>query len=176
VQAFSALKLPLVVVGEGPEEARLRKLAGLNVTFAGFLDDSAVAQLLGEARGFVHASEEDFGIAIVEAQAAGCPVIAYGQGAALETVVEGQTGLFFSEQSSASLIEAVQRFERQADSFCPEELAARARRFNRARFRAEFSEFVCGDGTPETESGASASAWSLPGPVPVWFPERAGPV
>jgi glycosyltransferase involved in cell wall biosynthesis len=174
VQAFSALKLPLVVVGEGPEETRLRKMAGPNITFAGFQDDAAVAALLGRARGFVHACEEDFGIAIVEAQAAGCPVIAYRQGAAQETVVEGKTGLFFCEQSSAGLIEAVERFERQAGAYCPGELAEHARRFNPARFRREFTDFVCQADPLKPDSGASAAVWSPPEPVPLWLPDRAG--
>jgi len=148
VRAFSALGLPLVVVGEGPEYANLRKMAAPNVTFAGYQDDAALAELLGRARGLVHASEEDFGIAIVEAQAAGCPVIVYGRGAALETVQEGQTGLFFAEQTVDSLVDAVERFERserserQAGAFRPADLVANACRYDKERFKQEFTDLV----------------------------------
>ena len=142
VEAFTNLKLPLVVVGEGPELAHLRKIAGPNITFAGYQDDAAVAGLLGRARAFVYASEEDFGIAIVEAQAAGCPVIAFGRGGAAETVCEGSTGLLFREQSASSLLDAVEKFERQARSFDEGEMVKNARRFNKERFKDEFLAFV----------------------------------
>jgi glycosyltransferase involved in cell wall biosynthesis len=142
VEAFSALNQPLIVVGVGPELARLKKVATPNITFAGYQDDTEVEELLGRARAFVHASEEDFGIAMVEAQAAGCPVIAYGKGAALETICEGETGLFFHEQSASSLIDAVDRFERQARSFNQRACVINARRFNQERFKGEFREFI----------------------------------
>ena len=108
--AFSELNLPLVVIGVGPELPHLTKMAGPTIEFLGYQSDEKVAELLGKARGFVCATEEDFGIAMVEAQAAGCPVIAYGRGGALETVIDGITGVFFSEQSVESFIEALQRF------------------------------------------------------------------
>lgn len=142
VQGFSQMNLPLIVVGEGPQLPKLRKLANSNIQFLGYAADEKVAELLGKARGFVCAAEEDFGIAIVEAQAAGCPVLAYGQGGALETVSERITGLFFGEQSLPSLIEAVQRFEREISSFCIEDMQRNARRFSTARFLREFKEFV----------------------------------
>ncbi len=142
VEAFTSLKLPLVIVGEGPEMANLRKIAGPNITFAGYQGDTEVARLLGRARAFVYASEEDFGIAIVEAQAAGCPVIAFGRGGAAETVCEGITGLLFREQSAGSLLDAVENFERQAHSFDEREMVMNARRFNKERFKNEFWAFV----------------------------------
>ncbi|NTU54925.1 MAG: glycosyltransferase family 4 protein [Anaerolineales bacterium] len=104
VRAFSQLKLPLVVVGEGPELPRLRNMAGPNITFLGYQPDEEVDEILAKARGFVCATEEDFGIAIVEAQAAGCPVIAYARGGALETVKEEVTGLFFPRTDPGMLI------------------------------------------------------------------------
>jgi len=94
---------------------------------------------------FVCAAEEDFGIAIVEAQAAGCPVIAYGAGGALETVEEGVTGLFFAVQTEASLIETFHRFEKINQTFDAREIKKRAERFNKARFLDEFREFVSGE-------------------------------
>ena len=100
--------------------------------------------MLGKARGFVCASEEDFGIAIVEAQAAGCPVIAFGKGGALETVVDGATGVFFPEQSVPSLIEAVSRFEQRATDFDVNTITQNVQRFGKQRFKNEFRKFVDG--------------------------------
>ena len=142
VEAFSRLRLPLVIVGEGPEYARLERAAGANIRLAGRQSDSVVTDLLGRARGFVCAAEEDFGIAIVEAQAAGCPVLAFGRGGALETIQEMKTGMLFGEQSVAGLIQAMELFERAVDSFRPEDMSANARRFSPARFKEEFSTFV----------------------------------
>ena len=76
VQAFSKLNLPLIIIGDGPEVPRLKNMAGSIIQFLGYQSDENVSELLGKARGFVCATEEDFGIASVEAQAAGCPVIA----------------------------------------------------------------------------------------------------
>ncbi|MBL8108913.1 MAG: glycosyltransferase [Anaerolineales bacterium] len=144
VEAFNKLNLPLVIVGDGPELPRLQHMAKSNVKFLGFQSDDNVAELLGKARAFVCAAEEDFGIAIVEAQAAGCPVIAYGAGGALETVEDGVTGLFFGEQAEGSLIEALRRFEKIYPAFDAREIKKRAERFNKARFLNEFREFVSG--------------------------------
>lgn len=142
VQVFSRLGLPLIVIGDGPELPKLRSAANSNIQFLGYETDEKVTKLLGEARGFVCAAEEDFGIAIVEAQAAGCPVIAYGQGGALDTVQDGVTGLFFEEQTSESLIGAVERFERNLSQLRVDDLLHNAQRFSKARFLEEFKEFV----------------------------------
>lgn len=142
VEAFSRLHLPLLIIGTGPEMPRLKSMAGSNVQFLGYQSDDKVAELLGKARGFICATEEDFGIAIVEAQAAGCPVIAYQKGGALETVGDDATGIFFSEQSSESLIEALKKFERIHSSFHIPEIVKNAHRFSKERFVPEFKEFV----------------------------------
>lgn len=142
VQAFSKLKLPLLIIGDGPERTHLRSIAHPNIQFLGYQSDEKVADLLGEARGFVCATEEDFGIALVEAQAAGCPVIAYGRGGALETVMNGRTGIFFSEQSVESLVDAVQRFEHIHPELVTSDLLANARRFDREHFMRQFEELV----------------------------------
>ena len=143
VQACANLNLPLVVVGEGPELPRLKSMAKANTHFLGYQPDKIVAELLGKARGFISATEEDFGIAIVEAQAAGCPVIAYGQGGALETVAEGMTGIFFREQSVESLVDALQRIERVHSGFLVSDLLENASKFDKKIFVAKFEEFVC---------------------------------
>ncbi len=142
VEAFNALGRPLVVVGSGPESGRLRRAAGSGIRFAGWLPDADVAHLLGRCRAFIHPAREDFGIAAVEAQAAGAPVIAFRAGGALETVVGADadgapdpaaTGVFFSPQTPAALAAAVLRFERR--SFDPDALRANAERFDTEVFR-----------------------------------------
>ena len=142
VEAFSKLKLPLYVVGNGPELPRLKILAGPSIKFLGYQTDEKVAELMSKARGFVCAAEEDFGIAIVEAQAAGCPVIAYGKGGALETVLAGVTGIHFSEQTLESLIAVIIEFERARDTFFADELVRHAKQFDKACFKKKFVEFV----------------------------------
>jgi glycosyltransferase involved in cell wall biosynthesis len=144
VRAFAQLNLPLVVIGEGPELPRLQQIAGPNIHFLGYQPDEKVAELLAKARGFVCATEEDFGIAIVEAQAAGCPVIAYGKGGALETVVGSKTGIFFPEQSVESLVEALYRFERIRSNLRVQDMVENARKFDRKNFLIQFRDFVCG--------------------------------
>ena len=142
IQAFNQLNLPLLIIGNGPELPRLKNLASSNIKFLGYESDEKVSELLGKARGFVCAAEEDFGIAIVEAQAAGCPVITYGQGGALETVTDGVTGVLFPEQSILCIMDAVERFERAESSFHTGELVKNASRFSKVRFLREFLEFV----------------------------------
>ncbi|MFZ5920807.1 MAG: glycosyltransferase [Chloroflexota bacterium] len=140
VEAFNCLGLPLLIVGDGPERRSLERRAAPNVRFLGFQPDPVIVQLLNRARGYVCPGEEDFGIAMVEAQAAGCPVIAYGAGGACEIVAENRTGLFFDRLEPESLAAAVERFE--AGRFSSLECAANARRFNKQRFLEEMEDFV----------------------------------
>jgi len=142
VRAFSRIKLPLIVIGSGPELGRLKALAAPNIYFLGYASDERTAEVLSRARGFVCAAEEDFGIAIVEAQAAGCPVIAYGRGGALESVVDGITGILFAEQSIESIIGAVQEFEELYPSFDPSKTMQNSQRFSKGRFVREFRQFI----------------------------------
>lgn len=144
VQVFSRLNLPLLVVGTGSELPRLQKMAAPNVKFLGYVPDEDLAQLLGKARGFICMAEEDFGIAIVEAQAAGCPVIAYGKGGALETVIDGVTGMFCEEQTESSLQEAILQFEERFPVFRAEDARRNAERFSKSRFLDQFCQFVEG--------------------------------
>lgn len=106
IAACNQLKLPLTVIGTGPEEVKLRQMAGPTVTLLGFCDLTKIKHELAKAKAFVFAAEEDFGIAPVEAMAAGCPVIAYKKGGSLETVT-AETGLFFNQQSVDSLVKAI---------------------------------------------------------------------
>ena len=142
VEAFARTGRRLVVVGEGPEYARLSRLNGRCTEFAGRVSDADVAALMSRCRAFLLPGEEDFGIAAVEAQAAGAPVIALGKGGALETVVgangaatSGATGIFFAEPTMESLREALTRFETL--SFDQAAIRGNAKRFEASRFDRE---------------------------------------
>ncbi len=145
VETFSRLGLPLFVVGSGPEEARLRRLAGPSVQLLGWQPQAKLAELYGRARAFIHPGVEDFGIAMVEAQAAGCPVIALQAGAAPEIVTPGQTGALFANPTSQALQSAVLQFEAQFHSFDPRPIQQNARRFSVQRFQEQFAALVEGD-------------------------------
>lgn len=142
VEAFNRLGLPLLIVGEGPERRSLEAEARPNVRFLGWQSDGDLALLLGRARAFVFGAEEEFGIAPLEAQAAGCPVIAYGRGGLRETIVGGQTGLFFEEPSADSLLAAVEGFEASSKDYPVALIRENALRFGQDRFEREFREMV----------------------------------
>lgn len=140
VQALSRLGRRLIIVGNGRDRAQLEAMAGPSVEFKGRLPWHDVAELMANCRAFLFPGFEDFGIAPVEAQAAGRPVIAFARGGALDTVIEGKTGLFFREQSVDALIAAIEKFE--TSSFDPAAARANARRFSHERFRRELGAFV----------------------------------
>lgn len=142
LEAFRRLPYRLVIVGDGPERDRLESSAPLNVEFLGRCPDEELRELLGRARAFVHAAEEDFGIALVEAQAAGCPVVAYERGGAAEIVIPGRTGALFSDRSPRGVAEAIRRFEVTRTGYGVEAQVENARRFSRSRFQSEFSEVL----------------------------------
>lgn len=135
VEAFRELALPLVVIGTGPETARLRRLAGPHTRLLGEQSDAVVADHMARCRAFVFAADEDFGIAPVEAQAAGAPVLAYGAGGALETVLHGQTGWLFGEQSVAALAAAVRAERARAEPLAPAACRRQAERFAKPLFQ-----------------------------------------
>ena len=128
----------LIVVGKGPDQKRLEGLAGPTVTFTGWVGDAAVKGLMERSRGLIFPAEEDFGIAPVEAQACGKPVIAYARGGALETVIEGRTGCFFHEQTVESLLAALDL----AETICwnAAEIRQNAERFSEDHFHLMTSQ------------------------------------
>jgi glycosyltransferase involved in cell wall biosynthesis len=132
VRAFNQLGERLVIIGEGPDRARLEELAGPTISFLGRVNDSEVKRYLENCRGLVFPGSDDFGIAPVEAQACGRPAIAFAGGGALETVIDGETGILFREPSSGSLADAVRRAE--TTTWCPEIIRANAERFSREVF------------------------------------------
>jgi glycosyltransferase involved in cell wall biosynthesis len=140
VEAFGALGRPLVVVGDGPEMRRLRRMAGPTVSFTGRVPDPEVARLLRTSRALVVTATEEFGIAAVEAQAAGRPVIALADGGALESVIEGTTGTFYARNEPEVLAEAVRSFDTEAID--PAACVASAARFGVGRFQAGLARTV----------------------------------
>jgi len=147
VQAFAAMPdKRLVVIGDGPEMAKARAVAGPNVTILGQQPFEVLRQHLQNAKAFVFAAEEDFGITPVEAQACGTPVIAFGRGGVLETVRglddTAPTGVFYPQQSVEGLIAAVQTFEREAHRICARACREQAELFSERRFERQIRQFV----------------------------------
>ena len=144
VQAFNRNRKRLLVVGSGPLERRLSRMAKPNVEFLGWLSDHQVRELYCRARALILPGPEEFGLVAIEAQACGCPVIAYGEAGVTETVVEGRTGVFFRDARSEALMNAVQSFESSTFDEC--EMLDNAGRFSRPRFRSEWEAFFRGVG------------------------------
>lgn len=109
IEACAQLKQPLRIIGDGPERAALQKIAGDNIQFLGTLSHAQIRAQLAGAKGLLFGGIEDFGLAAVEAQAVGCPVIAYAEGGTGETVIDGETGVLFHEPSVASMVDAIRR-------------------------------------------------------------------
>ncbi len=148
VEAFS--KMPdkkLIVVGDGPEFLKAKELATSNVTLLGYQSNEILIDHMQRAKAFVFAAEEDFGITPVEAQACGTPVIAYGKGGALETVIEDdditkRTGFFYYQQTVDSIIHAVELFEKDEIGFSPETCRKHAESFSPEQFKEDIAKFV----------------------------------
>jgi glycosyltransferase involved in cell wall biosynthesis len=147
VEAFAAMpQRTLVVIGDGPEASKVQAKSTSNVHILGRQPFSVLRDHLQRAKAFVFAAEEDFGIAPLEAQACGTPVIAYGRGGALESIRSLSepvpTGMFFDEQTVPAIVDAVERFERDGRRIDPQACRQNALRFGPERFRAEFAEYV----------------------------------
>lgn len=141
IQAFTKLKIPLKIIGMTKEEGRgLCRELKPNIEFLGYVSEKEKAEYLSRARAFIHPQEEDFGITAVEAMASGRPVIAYRAGGALETVIEGKTGVFFDEQNWESLADAVLRFDET--KFDSQVIRHQAQKFSTQNFKKEIENFV----------------------------------
>ncbi|WP_175900543.1 glycosyltransferase family 4 protein [Burkholderia vietnamiensis] len=168
VEAFSRTpERKLVVIGDGPEMQKIRAKAGPNVEIMGYQPFAVLHDRMRRAKAFVFAAEEDFGISVVEAQACGTPVIAYGKGGALETVLEPTshahpTGLFFDEQTPHAIVAAVDEFERAPQRFAPRACRANAERFSADTFRQSFLDYV-----EAALPGSTAQRSTAVAPLPV---------
>lgn len=149
IEAVKKLDRKLIIVGTGQIESKLKKISNRNVEFTGWVPKEEVRRLIQNSSAFILPGIEDFGIAVIEAQACGKPVIAYRKGGAVETVIPldgdnsfNATGIFFDEQSPESLSEAIIRFEKNKARFNPELIRRNALRFSKGRFLNEFKNFV----------------------------------
>lgn len=151
VKAFSNTEKRLIVIGDGPDFKKIKRISSPNIELKGYLDTKEKNDILKRSKAFVFAAEEDFGIAPLEAQAFGVPVIAYGKGGVLETIqgvfvkegaVDNKTGIFFKDQTIESLLEAVEFFETHQNQFDKQIIRKNAESFSRERFEREFKETV----------------------------------
>ncbi len=147
VEAFSRMPdKKLIVIGDGPDFAKIKAKAGSNVALMGYQPFATLKKHMQRAKAFVFAAEEDFGITPVEAQACGTPVIAFGRGGALETIRgldrDKPTGVFFAEQTAESICKAVEVFESRQNCFTAENCRQNAERFSNERFMKEIKEYV----------------------------------
>ena len=140
VDAFNKTDKKLIVIGDGSQLEALKQKAQENITFTGFLNSREVYEYISRAKAFIHAGVEDFGIAPIEAQACGTPVIAYGKGGVLETIVENKHGLFFKEHNVLSLLECLERFEKI--DFDPKEIRINAENYDKSNFENQIAAFV----------------------------------
>ena len=149
VDVFNGIRLPLKIVGDGPLRRLLERRAHSNIEFLGWVNDASLSELYSRCEALVFPGEEDFGIVPLEAQASGRPVIAYGKGGALETVVPLEsgggapaTGIFFTEQTVESLLTALQFFQKNRQRFEPTAIRQHACRFSRERFKTQISDYI----------------------------------
>lgn len=140
VKVFTELNLPLKIVGEGRDRINLEKLAGPSISFLGRVSDTALVKLLSNCKAFIFPGYEDFGIAPLEAQASGRPVIAYKAGGALDTIIDGETGTFFDAPTTQALQRVVTNFN--ADAVDPATCRKNAERFSGERFHSEMTSQV----------------------------------
>ncbi len=140
VKACSELGKKLIIIGDGPEREKLEKLANENVTFLGRQSDDVVKKYMSECKALLFPGEEDFGIVPVEAQACGRPVIAFGKGGVLDTVIDGKTGILFPEQTVESIKDAIIQFENA--NFDKKKIREHAMKFDEKVFQDKIQEYV----------------------------------
>ena len=142
VEAFNRLGRRLIMVGDGSELPRLRRLAGPSITILGRQPAEVIRDLYARCRALIFPGEEDFGIVPVEAMASGRPVIAYGKGGVCDSVQDGVGGILFSDQTIEGIIGAICRFDEEQERFSPATIMAEAARFSASQFRHAFTRFV----------------------------------
>ena len=142
IEAFNRLKKELIIIGGGPEFKRLKKIAGANIKFLGWQSGEELRKYYANAKAFIFPGEEDFGITPVEAQASGTPVIGFGKGGLLETVIDKETGLFFYKQEIKDLIEAINSFESKKSKFDSDKIRKNSLKFSREIFESRLGKFI----------------------------------
>ncbi|MCX6704092.1 MAG: glycosyltransferase, partial [Candidatus Woesebacteria bacterium] len=140
IEAFNKLGYPLVIIGTGRQEKKLKRKAKNNIKFVGQVSERDLHEYYAHAKALIMPQEEDFGIVAVEAQSFGVPVIAYKKGGAIDTVIDSKTGIFFEQQKPKNLISAVRKFEKMV--FDSSVLMTNANRFSDSKFKKEFIDFV----------------------------------
>jgi glycosyltransferase involved in cell wall biosynthesis len=140
IATCNELKKPLTIVGDGPDRSRLEKMAGPTITFAGYATDEELKKHYTSAHTVIFPGDEDFGLVPLEAMACGTPVIAFRSGGALETIIEGETGEFFSEPTSESLQQALQKLEQK--KYSTDALVSQAKKFSRKSFEEKIRQSV----------------------------------
>ncbi len=132
----------LVVIGKGPELKKIKSIAKENIQVMGYQSPEVLKDYMQKAKAFVFAAEEDFGIIVVEAMSCGTPVIAWNNGGTAETVIDGKTGIHFSEQTKESIITAINKFETSLNMFDPFVVRSHAEQFSRKIFEENISSFL----------------------------------
>lgn len=140
ITAANKLKIPLKIIGNGPEKYSLIELAGSSVEFLGNISDDLLVQVLAGCKAVLVPGEEDFGMVSVEAQALGKPVIAYGRGGSLETIIDGETGYFFQFQTVESVIQALEDLDKRG--YNQKRCLSQAQKFSKQRFREDFCDLI----------------------------------
>lgn len=140
IETFNDLGKPLIIVGRGSEEKKLRRIAKPQIQFVKDIDDTKLRSYYQSAKGFIMPQDEDFGITSLEAQASGIPVVAFKRGGALDTVIKDKTGVFFDEQNKESLIHAINKLE--SIKFNKSELRKNAEQFSKDKFKRKFSKLI----------------------------------
>lgn len=142
IETFNKIGLPLKIVGTGNAEEDLRKMAKGNIEFLGYASEQSLRKLYSEAEALIFPQIEDFGITQIEAMASGRPVIAFKEGGAIDTIIEGETGLFFTKQTPLHLEEAIKSYLDQKKNFNPENLRRHAELFDESQFKKKFTDFL----------------------------------
>lgn len=142
VKAFNKLELPLKIIGRGVMESDLEKYAKSNIEFLGYVDDNQLRKIYSECEALIFPQLEDFGITPLEAMASGRPVIAFNKGGALDTIIDGKTGIFFKNQNVSSLIKAIESFKKSKKKFNPKEIRQQALKFDKSQFQKKLMTFL----------------------------------
>lgn len=140
IEAFNKLNLPLKIIGEGPDKLRLEKLANSNIEFLGYVSEEEKVRVLESAKALIVSQHEDFGITPIESMFCGTPVIAFGKGGVLETVVQHETGVLFFEQDSEALVSCLENFSSM--EFSEEKCRQQALKYTKLKFMNELKSFV----------------------------------